>query len=269
MKLRTEPATIKPITTGQDILKALRLADARICRLHSTIGGPLPARKGGDSSKGLFTYLSDGEKASFLAQCSERHVRHNSTIFFQGQKHTTFLIKDGLVRTFYVSPSGKEFTLAYWSEGDLIGGPYFFDDQRKNIWSAQAVGDCIVLAIEGAKLQRLVMRMPALASFVIDSLSFKLHWVSLLLQTLGTEFVYCRLAILLIRLSELYGEPCKEGIAIRHNFTQGDFAAMVGATRQWVSTALGRMQRDGIVRLHKRHLYILDRELLKAQTISS
>ena len=268
MKPTTEPATIRPITTGQDMLQALYLADARIHRLHAA-GSRLPAQKGGGASKSLFAYLSDSEKASFLAQCSKRHVPQNKTIFSQGQKHTTFLIKEGLVRTFYVSPSGKEITLAYWSEGDLIGGPYFFDDQRKNIWSAQAVEDSTVLAIDGAKLQKLAMRMPALALFLIDSLSFKLHWVSLLLQTLGTEFVHCRLATLLLRLSELYGEPCEDAIVIRYNFTQSDLGAMVGATRQWVSTALGCLQRDGIVRLHKRRLYILDLERLNAQTISS
>lgn len=245
----------------------LRLADVRIHGLRAA-GGLLPTRKGNAAAKSLFAYLSENEKASFLAQCSERHVPHNKTIFYQGHKHTTFLIKEGLVRTFYVSPSGKEITLAYWSEGDLIGGPYFFDDQRKNIWSAKAVGNCIVLAIEGAKLQRLAMRMPAVASFVMDSLSFKLHWVSLLLQTLGTEFVHCRLATLLLRLSELYGDPCEDAIVIRYNFTQGDLGAMVGATRQWVSMSLGHLQRDGIVRLHKRRLYILDLERLKAQTSS-
>jgi len=265
MKSTTAPA---PLATGPDILQALRLADAGIHRLHGTVS-LVPSREGSASSRDLFLYLSESEKAAFLAQCSERRAPRNTTIFSQGRKHTTFLIKEGLVRTFYVSPSGKEITLAYWSEGEMIGGPYFFDDQRKNIWSAQAAEDSVVLAIDGAQLQQLALRIPALALFLIDSLSFKLHWVSLLLQTLGTEFVHCRLATLLLRLAELYGDPCDDAIVIRYNFTQSDLGAMVGATRQWVSTALGRLQREGIVRLHKRRLYILDLERLTAKTISS
>src|SRR5207237_6457102 len=135
---------------------------------------------------------------TFLGHCTELHFPRDSTIFSQGQKHISFLIKDGLVRTFYVSATGKEITLAYWSNGDIIGGPYFFDDARKNIWSAHAVEDSVLLAIDGAKLKELAMRMPSLALFLIDSLSFKLNWVSLVLQALGTEFVHGRLATLLV-----------------------------------------------------------------------
>ena len=267
MKTMRESAPIKPIATGHDILKALRRAETRIHRLHAA--GNVPVRGGGGSARDLFACLTESEKQSFLARCSERHVPQNNTVFSQGRKHTTFLIKEGLVRTFYVSPSGKEITLAYWSSGEMIGGPYFFDDERKNIWSAQAAEDSIVLAIDGAQLQQLALRMPALALFLIDSLSFKLHWVSLLLQTLGTEFVHCRLATLLLRLAELYGDRYDDAVVIRYNFTQSDLAAMVGATRQWVSTALGALQREGIVRLQKRRLYILDLERLNAKTVSA
>jgi CRP-like cAMP-binding protein len=196
-------------------------------------------------------------------------VPADSTVFFQGEMHTTFIIREGLVRTFYVAPSGKEITLAYWSAGDLIGGPYLFDDRRTNIWSARAVAQSVVLAIEGAELEKLARQLPALALFLIDSLSFKLHWASLLLQLLGTEFVHCRVATLLMRLAELYGEPHEQAIVIPYTFTQSDLAAMVGATRQGVSTSLGRLQREGIVQLHKRRLHILNPKELSAQTISS
>jgi CRP/FNR family transcriptional regulator, cyclic AMP receptor protein len=268
MKSTLAPAPVEPTARGHEILKALRLAETGIRRPHCA-GRLAQADEGSASSRVLFAYLSEAETAAFLAQCSERHVPQHKAIFSQGRKHTTFLIKEGLVRTFYVSPSGKEITLAYWSAGEMIGGPYFFDDQRKNIWSAQATEDSVVLAIDGAQLQLLARRIPALALFLIESLSFKLHWVSLLLQTLGTEFVHCRLAILLLRLAELYGEPSDDAIVIRYNFTQSDLGAMVGATRQWVSTALGRLQREGIVRLYKRRLYILDLDRLNAKTISS
>jgi CRP-like cAMP-binding protein len=72
-----------------------------------------------------------------------------------------------------------------------------------------------------------------------------------------------------MRLAELYGEPHEQAIVIRYLFTQSDLAAMVGATRQGVSTVLGRLQRDGIIRLHKRRIYILKFKELSAQAISS
>lgn len=265
MKVRIAGPGAAPSASVRSIPESVRVSEAKLDRLHEVRSRSEVKTA---SPKGLLSYLSPSEQATFLGYCTERHFPRNSTIFSQGQKHTSFLIKDGLVRTFYVSPGGKEITLAYWSDGDLIGGPYFFDDARKNIWSARAVEDSLLLAIDGAKLKELAMRIPALALFLIDALSFKLNWVSLVLQALGTEFVHGRLAMLLTHLSQLYGEPCEDAIRIRYDFTQADLAAMVGMTRQWVSTALGQLQQAGIVHVHKRRLYILDLERLKARAHS-
>jgi CRP-like cAMP-binding protein len=225
----------------------------------------MPAAQHAGAPERLLARLSEADEATLLSCCTERHFSRDAPIFSQGRRHTTFLIKSGVVRTFYVSASGKEITLAYWSRGDLIGGPYFFDDARANIWSAHAVEESVLLAIDGPSLRDLAERIPALALLLIDALSFKLNWVSLVLQALGTEFVHGRLAMLIVHLSELYGEPCDGAIRIRYEFTQADLAAMVGMTRQWVSTALGQLQHAGIVRVHKRRLYILDPAALKAR----
>jgi len=97
-------------------------------------------------------------------------------------------------------------------------------------------------------------------------LSFKLRWVSLLLQNIGTESVRHRLAHLLMSLSDMYGVECEEGIQIRYPFTQEDLANMICATRQWVSMTFRRFQEEGIVQIAKRRLVILDMAGLRAIT---
>jgi CRP-like cAMP-binding protein len=84
-----------------------------------------------------------------------------------------------------------------------------------------------------------------------------------MLQTMGTESVTQRLATLMLRLSETYGEPAGDGIRIRYPFSQADLASMVGASRPWVSTMFGRLQRQGIVAVRQRHIHIICLEKLR------
>jgi CRP/FNR family cyclic AMP-dependent transcriptional regulator len=211
-----------------------------------------------------FVALPPEEKAALLAACTRKRVAKGSTVFTQGTLHTTtFIVERGLVRTYYTSSTGKEVTMAYWSDGDLIGGPNVLTADTMHVWSARAVEDAEVWCIAAHDLELLVGTRPAIARFVIDSLTLKLFWLSALLQAFGTQSVFLRLAHLLLKLADLYGTPTRNGIAIRHYFTQEDLANMVGATRQWVSTTLRHFQNDGIVRCGKRQLEIVNVEVLR------
>ncbi|MBA3597046.1 MAG: Crp/Fnr family transcriptional regulator [Methylibium sp.] len=207
--------------------------------------------------------LGKSDFALLLAQGRETRFAPEAAIFRQGDTNvSSFLVLNGLVRTFYSSPLGKEITLAYWSNGDLIGGPHFLSGSFKHVWSAKAIELTSALVFRSADLERLCTENPGIAKFVIETVSLKLNWVSMLLQTLGTQSVCVRLARLLLQLAEMYGVEIEDGTLLRHNFTQEDLANMVGATRQWVSITLGSFQRDKIILIRKRQLIILDKELL-------
>ncbi len=64
---------------------------------------------------------------------------------------------------------------------------------------------------------------------------------------LGTRSITERLAHLLLHLVDLYGVEDPDGIVIGAAFTHADLAHMVGATRQWVTISLKRLQEKGIV----------------------
>lgn len=214
----------------------------------------------------LLDRLNSSELDLLLARCTEQQVVAGTSLFTQAAQHTeTIIVKRGLVRTYYLSPRGKEVTVGFWSDGDMVGGPDFFDE-RAHVWSGEAAENSILWLIKGHDLHELSIKVPAIADCVIAALSFKLRWVSLLLQNIGTESVRHRLAHLLVSLSDMYGIECEEGIQIRYPFTQEDLASMICATRQWVSMTFRRFQQDGIVRIVKRRLLILDMAKLRAVT---
>jgi CRP-like cAMP-binding protein len=180
-------------------------------------------------------------------------------VFFQGSRHHgNFLIRSGAMRTFYLSPTGKEITLEYWRSGDFLGGPEFFDDTATHVWSAEATEPTIAWRISGAQLADVTARSPAVAAFIMQMMVRKLRLVSSVMQMLANPSLQTRLAQLLVKLVASHGERTPVGIVIDRRFTQNDLANMVGATRQKVSAALSRLRRDNVLRTSNRRLLIVN-----------
>ena len=208
--------------------------------------------------------ISPAEREEVIRHGTIRKFRHGDLIFSQGTAHNyTYFILRGVVRTSYISHNSKEYTVAYWSKGDLVGGPYFVNDGTMYLWSGYAVEPTEILAIPGNTLRSLALRIPSLAIAMLDALSFKLHWFSLLLQVMGTQSVEGRLGILLLGLGTAYGVETADGLLIRYTFTQTDLAKMIGVSRQWVNNALGHFQKKGALTIVKGRFLIKNQLLLK------
>lgn len=196
--------------------------------------------------------------AQFLARSRRLTVPQGRSLYAQGAQHTSsYFIEHGLVRAYYTAASGREITLAFWSDGELIGGPDFFGGTA-HIWAAVTAGDSILHAIPGPVLKQLAAEDARVALWVAESLTRKFRWLSLLFQLHGTESVQQRLAKLLAMLSEMYGVSDNGGIVLRHKFNQNDLAALVGASRQWTNKALQDLQSRGLLVLKSRQIVILD-----------
>jgi len=54
-----------------------------------------------------------------------RHCKfaQGDQVFTQGEPHAgIMMILDGEIRSYYIAPSGREITLAYWTIGHFVGG---------------------------------------------------------------------------------------------------------------------------------------------------
>jgi CRP/FNR family transcriptional regulator, cyclic AMP receptor protein len=212
------------------------------------IGGPPP----------LMDKLSPRERELVLKQGRRKVLNRGQTLFSQGARHDgIFLIESGRIRVFYTSPQGREITLAYWHPGNFVGGPEVFGGGFHQ-WSGVASTNCSVVQLPGKELRALASEIPNLAIGLIDGLAFKGKCYSALAQMLGTRSITQRLAHLLLHLMDLYGVEDPDGTVIAAAFTHADLAHMVGATRQWVTISLKRMQEKQIV-LSKRSQIVVCR----------
>ena len=113
-----------------------------------------------------------------------------------------------------------------------------------------------MVQLPGKALRNLVMQIPALGIGLIEGLAFKGKCYSALVQMLGTRSVTERLAHLLLHLVDAYGIEQADGTFIAAAFTHADLAHMVGATRQWVTISLKRLQEQGVVVCRKSQIIV-------------
>lgn len=179
-------------------------------------------------------------------------------VFHQGAPHTgVWIIEKGRVRTYYAGPSGREITLAYWCAGHFVGGPEVFARGR-HVWSADALEPCEMLFLSGTSLLKLVKEVPDVALAVIDGLVAKGKSYSALIQMLGTRTVSERLSQLLVIMANTMGRPEGDVIVIERTVTFEQIAAIVGATRQWVTQSLDRLKDGGVLEISRNEIIIRD-----------
>ncbi len=217
------------------------------------IGGPPP----------LMDKLTPRERELVLKQGRRKVLNRGQTLFSQGARHDgIFLIESGRIRVFYTSPQGREITLAYWHPGNFVGGPEVFGGGIHQ-WSGIAAANCSVVQLPGKELRTLAVEIPNLAIGLIEGLAFKGKCYSALAQMLGTRSITQRLAHLLLHLMELYGVADPDGTVIAAAFTHADLAHMVGATRQWVTISLKRMQEKQIVLTKRSQIVVCRPDVLQ------
>lgn len=217
------------------------------------IGGPPP----------LMDKLTPREREIVLKQGRRKVLNRGQTLFSQGARHDgIFLIESGRIRVFYTSPQGREITLAYWHPGNFVGGPEVFGEGVHQ-WSGVATSNSSVVHLPAKELRRLVLEMPNLAIGLIEGLAFKGKCYSALAQMLGTRSITERLAHLLLHLVELYGIKESDGTLIGAAFTHADLAHMVGATRQWVTISLKRLDEKGVLAVRKSKILVRRPDVLR------
>lgn len=252
MLLQAAKSAADAVPSPMTSARAVTSSSLLLTESQQSIGGP----------PSLIERLSLREREQVLKQGRRKVLNRGQTLFSQGARHDgIFLVESGRIRVFYTSPQGREITLAYWHVGNFVGGPEVFDTGVHQ-WSGIAASNASVIQLPGKELRTLVAEIPNLAIGLIEGLSFKGKCYSALAQMLGTRSITERLAHLLLHLVDLYGVDDPDGKVIAAAFTHADIAHMVGATRQWVTISLKRMQEKNIVRTRRSQIVVCQPDVL-------
>jgi CRP/FNR family transcriptional regulator, cyclic AMP receptor protein len=212
----------------------------------------------------VFAALSEREAKRVIAAGESIRFAPGDYLFRQGDPHRgMFILREGIVRSLYSAPNGRQITLANWTPGNFVGGPDIFGE-APHVWSGIGVKGGEAIRLPGPVVHRLMSEIPNFAIGLVQGLAYKGKCYSSLLQMLGTRSVVERLSQLLLNLADLKGVESESAIVIADMPSHEELAAMVGATRQWVSMNIEKFRKRGLIEVRDRRLVILQRDALRA-----
>jgi CRP/FNR family cyclic AMP-dependent transcriptional regulator len=173
-----------------------------------------------------------------------------------------FILKQGRVRVYKMEAS-REFTLEVVEAGTVFGEVAFTPHALRDAY-AEATEPTILLAMERADVERLIMEKPQVGIRMISLLSERLHYYETRMEDVTLKGVPARLASLILFLIESEGVQVPGEIRIPTRYTHEHLGTMIGANREAVTRAFGRLQDDGALQLRRRLIYVDDVEALES-----
>jgi CRP/FNR family transcriptional regulator len=214
----------------------------------------------------IFEGLSNEEIKELLSDLLQRNAEINlqaGEVFYTPQEPDgkLFILTKGRVRIYKMEGS-REFTLEMVDAGTVFGEVAFTPHALRDAY-AEAMEPSILLAMERADVERLIQQKPQVGIRIISLLSERLHYYETRMQDVTLKEVPARLASLILFLVESEGVQRPGEISIPTRYSHEHLGTMIGANREAVTRAFGRLQDEGAVQLRRRLIYVEDVEALE------
>jgi CRP/FNR family transcriptional regulator len=188
----------------------------------------------------------------------EKEYRRGQILFQQGDIcEEIFVLTKGGVKIYRLSDDGRQQILRIMGAGDCFCVAPAFHQVRYPA-TAQCMTDVRLLSLSRVQCLFLLRGNPGLAANVITCLCHQMADMAALLETSSTRQVRRRLARFLLDLAHTRGVSRGKGVLLDSGLTHDELAACVGTAREVISRTLEQWQREGLVRLGRGRLVLLD-----------
>ncbi len=191
-----------------------------------------------------------------------RRFRRNEVIFHQGDAGDSLhIIASGSVKIVLPSTEGDEAIIATLRPPDFFGELALLDNQPRSA-TATAVEPTETLALSRSVFLELVNEHDELRDALLSALVAELRRLTGHVEELHFLDLAGRLARRLAELARAASPSGTGQVTLDWPYTQSDLAAMIGGTRQSVNKLLGSLITEGLVRLERDSLVVVDPEAL-------
>lgn len=212
----------------------------------------------------LFGTLGQEDLAALVAGSRTQRYRRGEVIFRQGDPGDALhILLSGRVKISSPSDTGVEAILTTLRPGEWFGALALLDGAPRSA-SATAVDAAETLVLPRDRFRQLVDEVPSIRDQVLAALAHELRRLTRHVEELHFLDIAGRLAARLAYLAEEQGAQADGGeLRLDGPLTQGELAAMVGSTRQSVNRLLGNLVADGLIRVERDAIVILDLDGLR------
>lgn len=201
------------------------------------------------SSINLLTEINKPENQDFLAEFTALSYSKNALIYPPGHEHDlVFVVKEGRLRL-YLAVEDKDFSLAILEPGDI-----YATHTRAHI---ETLEDVTLMVMPTQKLHSYMATHPALSRTIIRILGELLNQSFSIIDSLVFKDIKQRLVDFFLYEAGHNGIQDERGTKIKLDISTTQLAAIIGSSRQTVSTIVGAMLKDGVLEKKERTLYII------------
>jgi CRP-like cAMP-binding protein len=206
----------------------------------------------------FFSRVAREQLIALATQMSEQHYRAGQLIFQEGDLgDDLYMVETGIVRITMESREGEQAILGEVHPCETFGELGILDGAPRSA-TATAMTQTTAFRLPGRAFRDLIQRDQDFRQSVLVGLADEVRRANRNVGELHFLDVRGRLASRLAGLARSLDPTRDRDVALDTRFSQGDLAAMVGATRQSVNRALGELARNGLVRVDGRQITVTD-----------
>jgi CRP/FNR family transcriptional regulator, cyclic AMP receptor protein len=189
------------------------------------------------------------------------------TVFFSPEQaaEVLFILKEGRVRLYHLSPDGKALTTAVLEQGTIFGEMAMLG-QRLHQSYAEALSPCLLCLMSREDVKGMLLSDPRIAARIAEILGQRLISAEQRLSDFAFKNLPERLASLLLQLAQppkarLF-RPAGGPLEVR--YTHEALAEMAGTYRETATKILNEFRAYGLITLQRGCVVLLDEAGLRA-----
>ena len=167
-----------------------------------------------------------------------------------------FLLKEGRVQLYRISPDGKKLVIGTIGPGAIFGEMALIGQGMHNTF-AEATENCVLLVMSREDVEHLLVTKPKVALRIFEELGSRLKETESRLEEIAFKGIPARLASFLLQLADEQGDDTITGL------THQDLGEQIGTYRETTTQTLNIFKADGLIDIGRKRISILDREGLE------
>lgn len=205
--------------------------------------------------------LTLDERRELIAACTPRKFRRRDIVCHEGDPGDCLhLIISGRLIVRVTTPLGHTATLTILGPGEIFGEQAILSPDARRTATIVAVTDAETLTLSRDRLDLLRKQHPQVERFLTTSLAAQVRRLSAAVLEALYLPVETRVLRRLAHLARVYGDG---GRPPHIRLTQEDLASMAGTTRATANRVLRELEDQGVVRLGRGSVTVIDRIALE------
>jgi CRP/FNR family transcriptional regulator, cyclic AMP receptor protein len=194
------------------------------------------------------TEMEEVDRATTITTCRRGKILYMP----EDTSEVLFLLKEGRVQLYRISPDGKKLVIGTVGPGTIFGEMALIGQGMHNSF-AEASEDCVLWVMSRGDVERLLVTRPKVALRIFENLGSRLREAEARLEEIAFKSIPARLASLLLQLADEAGGDTVAGL------THQDLGEQIGTYRETTTQTLNTFKADGLIDIGRKQIVIRDR----------